>query len=1255
MKVMVRLGCLAVAGVLLSIVNVEEALSFKSVPNYHRDLMREALCPLGFKESAIQLLSGVSFQLDALSLIAPFTYDFYEHFDRNPPGTGVVEASVDALAFARARDELFAKRLEVLRELEEGHTDRALERLGLALHALQDFYSHSNWVDLTPLDKALCDQALIFGGARPESLRLTCFNTFSDPGGGCDDYTHKRYSKDDPDYPEGPVKFRQAFAQARFQTALFVFDLRERLFMRLEGRQDLASSLWSRFQHGGDPNAWPFCSVPTRVTKSIQFGGSWDPNDKTGSEGAGAARYMTTQEPLHYAIHFENLATATAPAYRVVVTDTLDPATMDLNSISFEVISFADKVTGPVPGATQFMTDVDLRPEKNISVRISASVADNLLTCGFVTIDTTTGEEVQDALSGFLPPNGTPPEGEGSVVFSVMPRSSLSSGTEIKNRATIEFDANPPMNTAVWSNTIDNAKPTSRVLLLPTVEDSTNFSVTWSGTDLGSGIADYSVFVSEDGGPFTPWLTEVASTSESFLGQAGKSYAFYTVARDLAGNVEDPQEIPSAITRIASGVQVTGIVRSNCDQTAVGGAVIALSRHGTFLASQTTSTSGAYAFTAIPDVGYRLTIWPPTDFGCSTPTCDPADFELTEDRVINFGLQPLTVRDATPPSISAPPTVTAETGPDANGCGLVLADTSLGAATATDNCVAVGVTRTGVPAGNLFPVGTTTVTYTATDATGNTASATQVVTVIDKTSPTIAGPASVNVATGPDATACGIVVSDSTLGMATASDNCTGVVVARSGLPVGNAFPVGTTTVTYTATDAGNNLATATQTVTVVDNTQPELTAPADFTLTSTVVPVPASSLNLGTPTTSDNCGAVTVTNDAPASYPAGTTLVHWAATDSHNNQSYATQSVTITQASNLNASILVYSALHTIGQGSRPSSRKTPLALNLKVFPKLAGPAPDPRNYGTIWNSGPGLVPPNISITGPTIMTQGHDPVNLYTILVASGASYLVIGQAQVTGTGAPTYVYVGSPTDKLAPNSTTRKHLHVFQEAYGECVAANTEEEEGSLLLISQPEYLEFTSATELLPIVYESVEGDWSVTVEATPPQGFTLDQPSLSVSLTDSTLQTVQFTLTDVGSTWSETRLTHHIRHRGRNFAHAGHTRMVNKRDKTPRTPGISSGPSASPDYVPTAYRLFQNFPDPFNPTTTLQFDLPEPAVVSLKIYNVVGQEVAALLEKRACVPGRHRVIFNGTGLGTGIYFYRLEAGPYVSTKRMLLMK
>jgi len=89
----------------------------------------------------------------------------------------------------------------------------------------------------------------------------------------------------------------------------------------------------------------------------------------------------------------------------------------------------------------------------------------------------------------------------------------------VRNKATIVFDNNAPIETPEWFNTIDRTKPTSYIGSLPSTTTSAAFWVQWAGSDFGSGVKDYTVFVSEDDGPFTPFVTGVTDTLASFTGQ----------------------------------------------------------------------------------------------------------------------------------------------------------------------------------------------------------------------------------------------------------------------------------------------------------------------------------------------------------------------------------------------------------------------------------------------------------------------------------------------------------------------------------------------------------------------------------------------------------------------------------------------------------------------------------------------------------------------------------------------------------------
>ncbi|MFO0828566.1 MAG: HYR domain-containing protein [Phycisphaerales bacterium] len=178
-------------------------------------------------------------------------------------------------------------------------------------------------------------------------------------------------------------------------------------------------------------------------------------------------------------------------------------------------------------------------------------------------------------------------------------------------------------------------------------------------------------------------------------------------------------------------------------------------------------------------------------------------------------------------------------------------------------------------------------TWTATDASGNTASLTQIVTVADTTPPVLQNvPLDATVQCDP--------ASPPTV---TAIDNCD----SNATVAFGEEHIAGMTPGTYqlrrtwTATDWCGNTAVATQTINVGDTIPPEIACPLDVVVGHDGAT--AVSPDLGTPTTNDACGVVAVTNDAPASFPVGATLVTWTAQDADGNQAQCTQQVVVTNA----------------------------------------------------------------------------------------------------------------------------------------------------------------------------------------------------------------------------------------------------------------------------------------------------------------------------------------------------------------------
>jgi hypothetical protein len=89
-------------------------------------------------------------------------------------------------------------------------------------------------------------------------------------------------------------------------------------------------------------------------------------------------------------------------------------------------------------------------------------------------------------------------------------------------------------------------------------------------------------------------------------------------------------------------------------------------------------------------------------------------------------------------------------------------------------------------------------------------------------------------------------------------------------------------------------------------------------------------------------------------------------------------------------------------------------------------------------------------------------------------------------------------------------------------------------------------------------------------------------------------------------------------------------------------------------IPQSYFLAQNYPNPFNPATTIEFALPKSAFVTLKVFNLLGEEVATLVAEQRSA-GIHKLNWDARGLASGVYLYRLEAGSFIQTKKLILMR
>ncbi|WNF14428.1 ELWxxDGT repeat protein [Microcystis aeruginosa] len=297
-----------------------------------------------------------------------------------------------------------------------------------------------------------------------------------------------------------------------------------------------------------------------------------DPNDIVGPSGFGDQNWLTPDQVLPYTIRFENLPTATAAAVFVTITHTLD-ADLDLTSFELGDFGFGDLYIDIPNGFQSYTTRLDLRDTIGDYVDFEASLDQNTRTVlwKLTTIDPITGQIPDDVDAGFLPPNNDNHDGEGFVNYSITAKQNLPTGTRIDAEARIVFDTEAPINTPPIFNTIDVGEPNSAVLPLPATVGET-FTVTWGGSDDGSGIASHDIFISVNGGAFTLWQDDITATSATYNGQVGSTYSFYSVAKDNVGYTEDfPLVADATVTVIASNNPpvLTDISKSGDEDNAI--------------------------------------------------------------------------------------------------------------------------------------------------------------------------------------------------------------------------------------------------------------------------------------------------------------------------------------------------------------------------------------------------------------------------------------------------------------------------------------------------------------------------------------------------------------------------------------------------------------------------------------------------------------------------------------------------------------
>lgn len=356
--------------------------------------------------------------------------------------------------------------------------------------------------------------------------------------------------------------------------------------------------------------------------------------------------------------------------------------------------------------------------------------------------------------------------------------------------------------------------------------------------------------------------------------------------------------------------------------------------------------------------------------------------------------------DTTPPVITAPADITVNNDP-----GQATAVVSFSAATATDNSGSVTVAQTVGPAsGTAFPIGSTTVSWEASDVAGNTVNASMTVTVVDNEFPVITAPADITVSTDPgQATA---VVSFSA---ATATDNSGSVTVVQTAGPAsGSAFPLGSTLVSWEAEDPSGKIALASMTVTVEDNEEPVIIA-TDITVEATGAQMV---INLVPPSVTDNIGVISLTNNAPATFPVGTTTVTWTAKDGAGNSSSVPQLVTVADTT---APVITGPA----NVAEEATGQQTTVAIGTATGTDAVGPV-------TITSNAPSTFPVGTTtVTWKATDAYNNSSTATQTVMVVDTTPPVITGPANVTeeATGQQTTVAMGTATgtDAVGPVTIT------------------------------------------------------------------------------------------------------------------------------------------------------------------------------------------------------------------------------------------
>ena len=309
-------------------------------------------------------------------------YQAFHHFDRIPATSSIgAELASNLNDFLDSRAYITTEWHNVQIDMAAGNNDAALAALGRALHAVQDFFAHSDYVDLEygllgkPGDDQTALAALLDRNnvlLPPNSLLFTSYgysptSTSLEQPPDLLGYTHGTFAKDSPKknvesqilLGSGITKFDAAKSAAFLASFQFVSSI---------------PKIGDLLQNACPANHPPTKTLPAHITEN------GDPNEKSGPLGSGNGQWLVPRSPVAYAIFFTNESAATAPVQQVTITDTVDVAKFEMNNVTIGLINAAGNIVTPpaLPLAQNpFSGTIDLRPAQTLLVRVTAALDGN--------------------------------------------------------------------------------------------------------------------------------------------------------------------------------------------------------------------------------------------------------------------------------------------------------------------------------------------------------------------------------------------------------------------------------------------------------------------------------------------------------------------------------------------------------------------------------------------------------------------------------------------------------------------------------------------------------------------------------------------------------------------------------------------------------------------------------------------------------------------------------------------------------------